>query len=134
MSKRFDIPFNTFVWLALTIGMVHFTSSLCFSADTYPVPQTAEVTLAWDPNDPAPDGYRIYLRTEGQSYAYSQPCGTGPDTSGTVYNLDHDTTYFFVVRAYVGGLESADSAEVSLVVPTNEPSTYAIFTFTFSQV
>ena len=88
MSKRFNIPFNTLALLILAIGMVHFASSVCFSADTYSVPQTAEVTLAWDPNDPAPDGYYIYQRTEGQSYEYSQPCWTGPGTSGSVYNLD----------------------------------------------
>ncbi|WP_372678521.1 dockerin type I domain-containing protein [Desulfosarcina sp.] len=126
MSKRFNIPFNTLVWLALTIGIVHFASSLCFSADAYPIPQTAEVTLAWDPNDPAPDGYRIYQREEGQAYTYSQPCWTGPGTSGTVYNLDRDTTYFFVVRAYVGALESADSEEVSFVSPSSELATYVV--------
>ncbi len=126
MSKRFNNPFNTLVLLALTLGMVHFTSSVCFSADTYTVPQTAEVTLAWDPNDPTPDGYRIYKRIEGESYDYSQPCWTGSGNSGTVYNLDWDTTYFFVVRAYVGATESADSAEVSYFSQSPETKTYSI--------
>ncbi len=126
MSKRFNIPFNTFVLFALTIGMVHFASGVCFSADTYTVPQTAEVTLAWDPNDPAPDGYRIYQRKEGQSYDHSQPCWTGQATSGTLYNLDWDTAYFFVVRAYVGASESADSAEVSYFSQSPETKTYSI--------
>ena len=126
MSKRFNTPFNTLALLTLAIGMVHFASSLCFSADTYSVPQTAEVKLAWDPNDPAPDGYHIYQRTEGQSYEYSQPCWTGSGTSGSVYNLDWDTTYYFVVRAYVSALESADSEEVSFVARTPEPTTYTI--------
>jgi len=37
-----------------------------------------------------------------------------------------DTTYYFVVRAYVGTLESADSEEVSFVARTPEPTTYTI--------
>jgi len=126
MFKRCNIPFNILVLLALTIGMVHFASSVSLSADTCTVPQTAEVILAWDPNDPTPDGYRIYQRTEGQSYDYSQPSWTGPGVSGTVYNLDWDTTYYFIVRANDGLLESADSEEVSYVTPTPKPVTFSI--------
>ncbi len=126
MSKRFYNQFNTLVFLASAIGMVLFVSSVSFSAETYPIPQMAEVRLAWDPNDPAPDGYYIYQRTEGQSYDYSQPCWTGSGTSGIVYNLEWDTTNYYVVRAFVGGLESADSEEVSFVAPSPEPRTYRI--------
>ena len=109
MSKRFHNPLYTLVLLIVALFIFHFSSSVSFCADTYTVPQTAEVMLAWDPNHPAPDGYRIYQRTEGQSYDYSQPSWTGADTSGTIYNLDWDTTYYFVVRAYDDALESADS-------------------------
>ena len=126
MSKRFDNLFHTLVLLALTLGITHFTTGVSFSADTYTVPQTAEVTLAWDANDPAPDGYRIYQRTEGQSYDYSQPSWTGSGITGTVYNLDWDTTYSFVVRAYAGEHESADSAEVSYFSQSPETKTYSI--------
>lgn len=126
MSKWFYSQSKTLVLLALTIGIVLLTSNVSFSADTYTIPQTAEVTLAWDPNDPAPDGYRIYQRTEEQSYDYSQPCWTGPGNTGTVYNLDWDTTYYFVVRAYAGTLESADSEAVSYVSPLPETTTYSI--------
>ncbi|WP_319523619.1 PKD domain-containing protein [uncultured Desulfosarcina sp.] len=90
------------------------------------MPQTAEVTLAWDPNDPTPEGYRIFQRIEGESYDYSEPCWTGSDTQGTVYNLASDTTYYFVVRAYDGDLESADSEEVSYQTPVSETTTYTI--------
>ncbi len=126
MSKRFYSPLNTLVLLAFTLGIVHFASSISFSADTYTVPQTAAATLAWDPNEPFPDGYCIYQRTEGQSYDYSQPCWTGSGTSGTVYNIDWDTTYYFVVRAYDGALESKDSEEVSFLSPSPEPPSYPI--------
>ena len=124
MSKWFDNPFHTLACWRLPSGIIHFTSSVSFSADTYSVPQTAEVTLAWDANDPAPDGYRIYQRTEGQSYDYSQPSWTGSGITGTVYNLDWDTTYYFIVRANDGLLESADSEEVSYVTPTPKPVTF----------
>jgi List-Bact-rpt repeat protein len=126
MSKRFYRPFNTLVLLTLTIIIVLFASSVSFSAETYTIPQTAEVTIAWDANDPAPDGYCIYQRAEGQSYDYSQPCWTGPGTSGTVYNLDWDTTYYFVVRAYAETQESADSEEVSFFAESPAPTTYTI--------
>ncbi len=94
------------------------TISASFAANSYPIPQTGQVTLAWDANDPAPDGYRIYQRTDGQTYDYSQPVWSGAATSGTVYNLAWDTTYYFVVRAYAGSLQSADSEEVSYTTGT----------------
>jgi hypothetical protein len=126
MSKRFFNPFAKYLCLLLTIGAVLLSADVGFSADTYTVPQTAEVTLAWDPNDPTPEGYRIFQRTEGQVYDYSQSCWTGSDTQGTVYNLEWDTTYYFVVRAYEGDLESADSEEVSYHTPVAEPTTYTL--------
>lgn len=126
MSKRFFNPSVNCVCLLLTIGAILLSANVGFSADTYAVPQTAEVTLAWDPNDPIPEGYRIFQRTEGQAYDYGQPCWTGSDTEGSIYNLDWDTTYYFVVRAYDGDLESADSEEVSYHTPVAETATHAL--------
>ena len=124
MPKRFYSPFNTLVLLAVTLGIIHLSTSRCFSADTYTVPQMAAVTLAWDPNEPAPDGYCIYQRAEGQSYDYGQPSWTGSGTSGTVYNLDWDTTYYFVVRAHAGAFQSADSEEVAYISSSVNGSLY----------
>jgi hypothetical protein len=126
MSKRLYSQFSTLVLLSLSLGIIFLATSVGFSADAYSIPQTAEVTLAWDPNDPAPDGYRIYQRSEGNSYNYSEPSWTGPGTTGTVYNLDWDTTYYFVVRAYAGTQESADSEEVSFVSPSPELTTFVV--------
>lgn len=126
MSKRFFNPLLNCVCALLTIGAILLSANAVFSADTYTVPQTAEVTLAWDPNDPTPEGYRIFQRTEGQAYDYSDPCWTGSDTQGTVYNLDWNTTYYFVVRAYEGDLESVDSEEVSYYTTSAETTTYTI--------
>ena len=102
------------------------TIAVAFSQDTYMIPQTAEVTLAWDPNDPAPDFYCLFMRAEGQSYNYEQPCWSGAGTSTTVYNLDYDTTYYFVVRAQIGDSQSSDSNEISFRASSPLPDTYAI--------
>jgi hypothetical protein len=73
----------------------------------------AQATLAWDANEPAPDGYRLFQRTEGQSYDYSAPVWSGTTTSAVVDSLTDGTDYYFVVRAYQGSDESGDSNEVS---------------------
>jgi len=126
MPERFSNPLSILICLVLFFSTVLLTANSGYSADTYTVPQTAEVTISWAPNDPTPEGYRIFQRAEGEAYDYSQPCWTGSDTQGTVYNLDWDTTYYFVVRAYEGDLESADSEEVSYSTTSSETKTYTI--------
>ena len=71
-----------------------------------------QVTLQWDPNDPVPQGYRLYQRTANQAYDYADYIDTGTATTCTISELSEDTTYFFVVRAYVGSDLSGDSNEV----------------------
>ena len=100
--------------------------AVSFSKDTFTIPDTAEVTLKWDPTNPAPDNYAIYQRAEEQTYDYSQPCWTGTGTSGIVYNLDFDTTYYFVVRAQVGALQSTDSNEITYRAASTPTATYTI--------
>ena len=78
----------------------------------------ADVTLAWDANDPAPEGYRIFVRESGSAYDYSTPAWQGAGVTGNVTGLAEETMYAFVVRAYVGDLESPDSDEVVYTVPT----------------
>lgn len=95
--------------------------------------QAAQVTIAWDPNDPAPDGYRVFQRVEGQSYDYSSPvwpqAGDDPtQTTCTIANLADDTSYYFVVRAYVGNDESGDSNEINYVTDPAEPTVCTITT------
>lgn len=76
----------------------------------------ATVKLAWDPNDPTPEGYRVFDRENQSVYDYSNPVWQGSETFCTLSNLlGHPmvvTRYYFVVRAYEGALESADSIEV----------------------
>jgi hypothetical protein len=106
-----------------------------------------EIRLTWDPNEPAPEGYRVFRRSDGAAYDYSQPFWQGPEVMTPMLDLGSpavpkplSVTFeaitwdkaaktifvdwnqpkseatqvdFFVVRAYEGDLESADSEEVS---------------------
>lgn len=73
-----------------------------------------QVTLAWDSNDPPPEGYRLYCREEGQTYDYHNFVWQGDYTfnSCTIDGLNENKTYYFVVHAYSGNEESGDSNEV----------------------
>lgn len=77
----------------------------------------ASVTLQWDPNDPPPEGYSLYARLVDQSYDYNNPVWKGSESSCTVDGLSDGTTYYFVVRAYDGEIESGDSNEVIYTTP-----------------
>ena len=81
---------------------------------------TTQVTLAWDANDPTPDGYRIFMREGNAYYDYSNPIWDGQTTYATITNLKDNTVYYFVVRAYNKVAESADSIEVKYISETDE--------------
>lgn len=75
-----------------------------------------KISLLWDSTNPEPSGYRLYGREEGYSYDYDEFwCQSdSPDTQCTIGQLDENTTYFFVVRAFdEDGNESTNSNEVS---------------------
>ena len=76
---------------------------------------SCQTTLQWDANSPVPEGYLVFGRTEGQSYNYDEPWWSGDSsfTQCTIDQLDETTTYYFVVRAYVGDEMSGDSNEVA---------------------
>jgi chitinase len=80
----------------------------------------ASVSLRWDPNDPAPEGYRVFARKSGQAYNFSQPDWEGTATTCTIGVLDGGTDCYFVVRAFDGDLESADSEEVKYTPPVTD--------------
>ncbi len=94
---------NPILFLVSTIGIFLITASAF--ADS--------VKLSWDPNSPKPTGYRVYQRTQGQAYNFNRPVWTGSYSTATVKNLNENTQYYFVVRAYSGNLESANSNEVA---------------------
>ena len=85
------------------------------------LPQTAtafDVTLVWYGNSgPGIGGYKVFMRQEGESYDYGRPEWQGRETSCTIRNLDDETNYCFVVRAFdATGAESGNS---------NQACTYA---------
>ncbi len=122
LDPKYFLNTKLIVKLIVFCALLLSFNSLLF-AETYSVPQTTLVTLAWDANDPAPDGYNIYQRSEGQTYDYNQPVWTTSNTTATVYNLEYDTTYYYVVRAYVGSDESGDSNEVPFNTPSSSTGT-----------
>ena len=72
----------------------------------------ASVTLAWDAVDGSIDGYRVFARKSGASYNYSQPAWKGTATTCTINNLEDQTDYYFVVRAFDDSVTSSNSNEV----------------------
>jgi hypothetical protein len=104
MSKQFNYSIRVFLAISYYL-LIAFP--LVVSAAT-------QVTLQWDPNDPAPDSYNVYQRIDGDSYDYDSPLNDSPlsDTTYTVSNLLDGITYYFVVRALAGSDESGDSNEV----------------------
>ena len=114
-------------WLSTHVTTLAFSTLTLIVALLIPIfSHAAQVTLAWDANDPAPDGYLIYHRTESQAYDYSQPCWTGYGTTGTVDGLEEHTTHYFVVRAFMGVQESDDSNEVKFINGASSPISEAM--------
>jgi len=106
VTKRLRTRFSTFGFLSL------FTFVLVLFLLT-PNVYSLDVTLAWDPNSEDDlAGYRIFYREDDQSYDYEEPAWEGSKTTCTIYNLDDNTTYYFVARAFdTWGSESGDSNE-----------------------
>jgi len=79
-----------------------------------------DITLGWNANSEADlDGYRIFYREDGESYDYNSPDWEGTDTTCTISNLDDNTEYHFVARAFdTSDNESADSQEISYTTYT----------------
>lgn len=107
---------------------------------SFGIAQAADVTLRWDPNDPTPDGYRIFVRDEGHQYDYNQPAWEGQATSATIHNLADSVVHHFVVRAFKGNITSADSNEVTFqgsgevaVSPVKGFSIWSILLYILSQ-
>jgi len=93
-----------------------FLSLVTFALALFLFPQNAysvDVTLAWSENSEEDlDGYRVFCRQEGQSYDYSDPEWEGSETTCIIYNLNDNTTYYFVTRAFdTSGNESGNSNE-----------------------
>ncbi|MFZ1983959.1 MAG: fibronectin type III domain-containing protein [Desulfatitalea sp.] len=94
----------------------------CFLLVSLPLRvSAAQVTLEWDANSPAPEGYRLYQRLAGQSYNYDAPACNGAGTTCAIGGLTEGATYYFVVRAFEGSDQSGDSNEVQYT-PAGNPT------------
>jgi hypothetical protein len=94
---------------------------IVFSIPTSPA-MAASVTLAWDSPSVAPEGYRVFARKDDAAYDYTDPKWYGTGVTCTIDDLDEQTEYYFVVRAYDGNTESADSNEVHYIPPESGDS------------
>lgn len=105
---------SIFSFLFVCISIVFFNTTFAHSY--------ASVSLRWDPNNPAPEGYRVFAREAGDSYDYAHPIWENSLTTCTLTGLTEGVTYYFVVRAFEGDLESVDSEEVSYTPPLSDIS------------
>jgi hypothetical protein len=87
-----------------------------------------QVKLQWDGNlENSVTGYRLFQREEGNSYDYTRHAWQGSENQCTITGLKENTTYLFVVRAYVqDGNESGNSNEVRFRYDTNPPEQPAL--------
>ena len=90
--------------------MIKYLALLLLLASTA---MAGEIRLTWDHNEPLPEGYRVFMRVEGQQYDYSQPFWQGAENVTEPLGTSYGVLLHFVVRAYQGEYESADSNEVS---------------------
>lgn len=95
--------------LIVFMGALVFNSAYAYGS--------ASVSLRWDANVPAPEGYRVFAREAGGAYDYEHPIWENSLTTCTLTGLTEGVTYYFVVRAFEGDLESVDSDEVSYTPP-----------------
>lgn len=81
-----------------------------------PLIHAMDITLQWTPNDePGLAGYQVFYREKDQSYDYSVPYWETVEPECTIYDLDLEKTYYFVVRAFdIEGNTSDNSNEVVL--------------------
>ena len=95
-----------------------FVSFAALSSVLILVPVMAQaltpVTVAWDENDPVPEGYILYWGTTSGNYPDSLDVGAA--TQYTVPGLQDGLTYYFAVKAYDDGIQSDYSEEISHTV------------------
>ena len=100
-------------WNYLLIFILLF---FCFVTSGYAI----DVSLKWTPNNESNlAGYTVFYRQEGQSYNYTNPYFETTEPTCTVYDLDENQTYYFIVRAFsTEGFQSGNSNEVFLEAVT----------------
>jgi hypothetical protein len=95
-----------FLIITMTAGMTLLVPALG---------QAIDLTITWSPvYSDNPVGYRVYFREQGQDYDFRFPIWEGEETECTIYGLNENNAYFFVLRTHdFLGNESMSSGEVS---------------------
>lgn len=123
---------NTFRFLGLFLVLL-FSTLFCAS-----MVQARDVSFNWAANSEPVDGYRLYYKTGstgGSPYngtaavEGNSPVNTGNVTSFTLHGLSDSETYYFVLTAVAGNLESDYSIELKLD-PIESPSLQAVINLT----
>jgi hypothetical protein len=102
------------LFFKLNLGL--FAASLLFGAVLLLFPSNvmaAQVKLGWDKNSESNvAGYKVYCRLAHEDFNYDKPVWVGSANQCVVTNLEEETNYYFVVRAFTySNNESEDSAE-----------------------
>lgn len=84
-----------------------------------------DIVLSWDESDDEVDGYKIFMKAEGQAYNFSSPVYNGTAKQFPVENLEYDVQYSFVARSYVISdsetIDSDNSNEITYTRSAPEP-------------
>lgn len=89
------------------------------------------IAMSWDNSkDNDVDGYKIFIRANGQDYDYHSPVYKGNALSCTITGLDYDVQYFFVARSFRAinneTIDSDNSNEIGYLrmtpAPVEEPA------------
>jgi hypothetical protein len=117
MKKTKTYIFNTWYFILILVPLF-----FCFVSPVYAM----DVSFQWDSNSETDiAGYKVFCREEDQSYNYTNPSWEGLDTMCTIYDLDENKNYYFVLRCFdINGFESSDSNELYLeaaIIPYNQP-------------
>lgn len=95
---------NYAVFVLLTLILLFASSNV----------MAAQVKLGWDQSSESNVvGYRVYSRMAHEDYDYERPIWSGTANNCVIRNLEENTNYYFVARAFTySGEESEDSTEV----------------------
>ena len=76
-------------------------------------------TVNWTASTTSGAMYNVYRATTSGGYNYTTPLNSGPisGTSFTDCSVALGQTYFYVVKAVVGGTESVASTEITATIP-----------------
>ena len=84
---------------------------------TATVATAASVNLNWTPNNPAPEGYRVFSRKSDQQFDYNSPIWEGSESACTIDGLDDQAEYYFVIQPFDGTEVGDFSSEIHYVTP-----------------